>query len=354
MRIALVSDADAAGLREPLTRLLVGRGLRPELTELDGRSPYPGPAAGSPPELSVLLLRAEALVPELYRARALLGPPAAREAICDRAVEAVLDRVRALRRGGGAVLVADFPAPLRSPLGIQDAAVPLGLRASIRRINEGVEGGVRGIEGAGVLARAAAAARLGGAHSAPGSPALAFALAREIDRHVAALRGLTRRALILDLDNTLWGGAGSEILLSPEGGGRPWYAFQQACVDLRDRGVRLAIAARGERGPALEILARHPHSLLRPEDFDAVEIGWGDKVTCCLRIAGRLGLGLNELAFFDDNPVERQRVAAALPGVAVIPVPRDPSRFVEALWGSAAFESAEPVLGAPGRLWLVA
>jgi len=360
LRIALVSDTTVRDLVHPLTGVLAEQGVQPEFSVVEGEAVADLADAVYPtsPELTILILHARELAPELFRARTLLSPVGERVAICDRVSEALVSQVRAIRAATGApVLVADFPVPVHSPLGIQDASVELGLRACIRRINDALEDAARGLSGVTVFARSAAAARLGANHVEPAdrwrvgreeSAGLLYAWARELGRHVSALRDANRTVLVLDLDNTLWGGAaGREVVLGPSGAGRPWYDFQQVCLDLWERGVLLAIAAKGDRRAAMSVLRSHPHALLREQHFSAIIIGEEDKATACLKIAGQLGVGLNKLALFEDNPVEREWVSQALPEVEVIPVPRDPARYTRALAATSAFEAVTPSLPNP-------
>ncbi len=352
MRIALTSDVPVTPLREPLARALAPLGVAATFN-LAGSDPGVcldpvGALWRGRPEIAVMVYHLEHLAPELLRAATLLGPAADRAAICERAAGELLERARAAAAVWAQALVANLLTPPRSPLGICDGRVELGLSACVRRINDRLEEGLRGVAGARLLDLAAVGARLGAAHLAPESAALHYALASEIGRHVSALLGCCRRALVLDLDNTLWGGGAGElgdVLLSPSGAGRPWYNFQQACLDLYERGVVLAVAAKCDPAAALRVMRGHPHMLLRPEHFAAMEIHWGDKVSSLLKIAGQLRIGLNELAFFDDNPLERGVVSGALPEVAVIPAPADPSRFAEVLAACEGFESIEPEIG---------
>jgi len=306
-------------------------------------------------DLTVLSVHADELVPELFRTRTLLGPLQERQALCDRAASALLQQVERLVEGTrGPVLVLDLEVPARSPLGIQDGAVPLGLRACIRRLNGTLEDALRSEGRVSVVARSALPARLEAPSTDPKlrylagqreSRAMLGAIADELARHVHALTGRTRKVLVLDLDNTVWGGVLGEeglggLRLDVAGPGRAYRDFQQACLDLHDRGVVLAVASKNDHDLAVEALRDHPHALLRPEHFSALQIHWEDKATSCRRIAEELNVGLDSLVFFDDNPVEREWVAAACPEVEVVDVPRDAARYTEALVGLRAFETA--------------
>ncbi len=359
MHVCLISDTTIRTLEGPLAKALeplVGpvRFTHCEYAVHELLNPAAAPYT-SEPELVLLALHADQLAPELFRTSTLLGPVEARRTLIEGAVEAVVGHVRRLLAGTRApVLVCDLVVPLRSPLGIQDNAVELGLLASIRRINAGLEEALRPLPRASVVTLSALAAGLAAPTESPKlrylagqreSRPLLGALAGEVARHVHARRGLTRKVLVLDLDNTLWGGVLGEegtggIDLDVAGTGRAYRDLQQACLDLRDRGVLLALASKNDAEPALHALASHPHALLRPEHFSAVQIHWEDKATSCRRIAEALNVGLDSLVFFDDNPVERAWVATACPQVEVVEVPPDPARYRQVLLGLRAFETA--------------
>lgn len=169
-------------------------------------------------------------------------------------------------------------------------------------------------------------------------------LADNIAKILRAAYGKSRKCLVLDLDNTLWGGVvgddgvtnlrlGNE---TPEG--EAYVAFQQYCRDLKNRGVLLAICSKNDIETAKEGFS-HPDSVLRVEDFAAFEANWEPKHQNLERIAKTLNLGMESLVFVDDNPAERAIVAAQLPMVAVPEIGIDPSRFVEILDSKGYFEA---------------
>jgi FkbH-like protein len=148
--------------------------------------------------------------------------------------------------------------------------------------------------------------------------------------------GQIRKCLVLDLDNTLWGGIVGEdgpggILLGDEGVGLAYAEFQDEIVNLRRKGILLAICSKNNVSDALEVIRSHPSMRLREEHFAAIRINWDDKASNLRSIAAELNIGLDSLVFLDDNPVERSWVREALPAVHVPEWPNDPSEYKTAL-----------------------
>lgn len=167
--------------------------------------------------------------------------------------------------------------------------------------------------------------------------------AREIKAALRGLLGQSRKLVIVDLDDTLWGGVvgdvGWENLLL--GGhhyaGEAYVGFQRALKALTHRGVLLGIASKNEEAVALEAIQRHPEMVLRIEDFAGWKINWRDKAENIAELTSSLNLGLPSVVFIDDNPAERARVREALPEVLVPEWPEDPCLAESALHGLCCF-----------------
>ncbi len=149
-----------------------------------------------------------------------------------------------------------------------------------------------------------------------------------------ALLGRTRKVLVCDLDNTLWGGvigddgpAGIE-LGTVSAKGEAHAAFQRYIITLRQQGTLLAVCSKNELEIAQEPFEKHPECPLKLADFSAWECGWGVKSTGLKKIAQRLNVGLDSLVFIDDNRAECAEVMAALPEVTVIHLDADPADFI--------------------------
>src|SRR5581483_7391641 len=164
-------------------------------------------------------------------------------------------------------------------------------------------------------------------------------------RLIAAQRGLSKKCLVLDLDNTLWGGVvgddGPEGIIVGEGSGtgEAHLALQRYARQLRDRGVILAVCSKNDPAIAEGVFRDHPEMLLKRTDIAAFVANWDDKAANLKRIAQQLNIGIESLVFVDDNPAERARVRHVLPMVAVPELPDDAAYYVRCLAEAGYFES---------------
>jgi len=164
-------------------------------------------------------------------------------------------------------------------------------------------------------------------------------------RILAALRGLSRKCLVLDLDNTLWGGVigddGLDGIVLGEGSaaGEAHLALQRYAKQLKERGVILAVCSKNDSKIAEAAFRDHPEMVLRRGDIAAFQANWDDKAQNLKAIAERLNIGLDSLVFVDDNPIERARVRQALPMVAAPELPEDPAHYVRCLAEAGYFEA---------------
>ena len=155
--------------------------------------------------------------------------------------------------------------------------------------------------------------------------------AEHVARVLAALRGLSRKCLILDLDNTVWGGVigddGLEGIKIGQGDptGEAHLAVQRIALSLRERGIVLAVSSKNTDEIARAPFREHPEMLLKEAHLAVFQANWNDKATNIRAIAEELSLGLDSMVFLDDNPVERDFVRQALPQVAVPELPDDPA-----------------------------
>lgn len=169
-------------------------------------------------------------------------------------------------------------------------------------------------------------------------------LAQEYMRYFRALRGLAKKCLVVDLDNTLWGGVIGEdgldgIHLGANYPGSAFVEFQRAVLDLQRRGVILAIASKNNAADVDAVFDRHTAMVLRKEHFAEAEIHWEPKSESIRRIAGRLKIGLGHMVFVDDNPAEIEHVRRELPMVTVIQLPRRAELYVDALTVEGLFDT---------------
>lgn len=145
-----------------------------------------------------------------------------------------------------------------------------------------------------------------------------------------------KKCIVLDLDNTLWGGIVGEdglagIQLSLTGAGASFIAFQQALLDLYDRGIILAINSRNNPDDALAVIRSHPNMILRERHFAAMRINWQDKAQNILELARELNIGTDAMVFLDDDLTNRAMVRELLPEVETPDLPTDFAEYVRFL-----------------------
>jgi FkbH-like protein len=273
----------------------------------------------------------------------------------------VLDHVEqwatlAARQTRAALVVANFPAPVQPALGVADAKADYGEAEFHLDLNLELLRRMRGHARVQLLDLDRLAAGIGQARAfdprlfhlakMDWSPAMMAAVGEALARHAVAARGAARKCLVLDLDNTLWGGVVGEegpqgVLIGPgDATGEAFAAFQQRIRTLKQRGILLALCSKNNPADVEEAFALRPEMPLRREDFSAAAIGWNAKHEGLRAIAQELNIGVDSLVFIDDNPAEVTLVRELLPEVEAVLLPEDPARFVAVLDGLHAFEKA--------------
>ncbi len=168
------------------------------------------------------------------------------------------------------------------------------------------------------------------------------AFARNLSAIIKSIFGKNKKALVLDLDNTLWGGVIGDdgiggLELGPElPSGQAFSEFQKYLVLLKERGVLLNISSKNEMENAVAGL-NHPDSLLKPEDFICIKANWENKDRNIKQIAHELNIGLDSIVFIDDNPMEREYVSKMLPEVVVPDIGRV-ENYINKIDSSGFFE----------------
>jgi FkbH-like protein len=284
--------------------------------------------------------------------------PGNKEAASD-SVQETLHHFQAIRDGirqnSGAISIVQTLAPLPEGLfGNLDRVLPGAPRQLIDAVNLGLVESIRGTED--VLVDVAAIAETVGLanwHSPaqwnlaklPFADSLLPLYADHVARVIGALRGKSRKCLILDLDNTVWGGVigddGLEGIKVAQGDatGEAHLAVQRLALSLRERGIVLAVSSKNNDDVARKPFREHPEMLLREDHFAVFQANWNDKATNIKAIAEELSLGIDAMVFLDDNPVERGLVRQILPQVAVPELPEDPALYARTLAAAGYFES---------------
>ena len=174
--------------------------------------------------------------------------------------------------------------------------------------------------------------------------ALPYVASRAIDI-VSALRGQFKKCLILDLDNTVWGGViGDDGLEGIQLGhglgiGKAFTEFQMWVKKLKQRGIIICVASKNNEEIAKEPFEKHPDMVLKLDDIAVFMANWETKVDNIRAIQQILNIGFDSMVFLDDNPFERNMVRENIPGITVPELPEDPGEYLEFLYGENLFET---------------
>ncbi len=309
------------------------------------------------PNAVALVVRTDQAAFELWRDFADLAPEAAQQA-AERVVHGYEQWIGAFRKHSQAALIIhSLERPAIPSLGVLDSQSEAGQSGLIRQINRELRRIAAGFHGVYILDYDALVARHGSEHwhderkwltaRLPIAAGYLLQMAREWMRFIvplnAPLSGRTAKVMVVDLDNTLWGGVIGEdgmagIKVGAEYPGAAYQSLHRALLDLSRKGILLAVCSKNNLDDAMEALEKHPGMLVRAKHFAAMRINWTDKAQNLREIAEELNVGIDSLAFIDDNPFEREQVRSALPEVTVIDLPKNPLEYAAAVRNCAAFE----------------
>src|SRR6516162_5218964 len=305
----------------------------------------------SPPQAMLFSLTAREAIASV--------PLTASAAEVDETIARFIDELRSFWRKAreickGVIIQQTFVDITESVLGSYDCFVPGAPARVVSRLNDRLceaarQDGVLLLDVAGASQRDGLNAWFDAGYWLQGkleiAPQAAPLFGDMVTRILAAQRGLSKKCLVLDLDNTLWGGVigddGIEGIVLGEGSaaGEAHLALQHYAKRLKERGVVLAVCSKNDPGIAEAVFHDHPEMVLRRSDIAAFLANWDDKAKNLKAIATRLNIGIDSLVFVDDNPVERARVRQSLPMVAVPELPEDAAQYVRCLADAGYFEA---------------
>ena len=244
------------------------------------------------------------------------------------------------------IVFSNFVIPTFSPLGVLDKKQHIGLKRFYNRINDKLETEYQNDSSIFIFDFNESVSKFGKNDyiNYPmyyrGSLLLSEKFLPEISYdlmgYIKPLKGRNRKCIVLDCDNTLWGGIIGEdgidgIKLNINYPGNHFVDFQKALLSLFKRGIILAVNSKNNEADALEVFRKHPYMQIKESHLAAYRINWQDKVQNMIELAEEINIGLDSMVFFDDNPVERARIKESLPDVKVIDLPKSPALYRKTL-----------------------
>ncbi|HLG71784.1 MAG TPA: HAD-IIIC family phosphatase [Chloroflexota bacterium] len=317
--------------------------------------------AGSPlyafgPDAVIVAFRLDLLAPKLLHD--FLSFDAAQ---LEREAAGIGDRIEALvaalrRQVRSLILVNGFELPCSPALGFADGHLPAGQLTWVRRLNLQLAERLQQYPDAYLLDLDHLFARVGydecldprgwQMSQAPYTKTALVELAQTYVEYLRAFRGPIKKCLVLDCDNTLWGGVLGEegpagIQLGRDYPGSCYTALQEAVVNLSRRGVIVALCSKNDEVDVLDVIRTHPHMVLREEHLAGFRVNWNDKAANLRELASELNIGLDSMVFVDDSPFEAALVRSQLPEVTVWELPPNPSEYAAFLQRQTAFDSLD-------------
>jgi FkbH-like protein len=360
VRVAILSSFTIYGLEESLKVKCAER----KLGCMTYSSPYnqynqeilnsSSPLYEFSPNLTFMLLDTRTILSSLFYNPYSVSVSERREYI-DNRVKDLVNLVRKFtNRSKSKLVVANFHAPVYTPYGICETKTEYGLREMVLDLNAKISYSLQNDPSAFVYDFDAFVAKYGEVNIYDyrqflfGDIKIALncipSLAEEFMGYINAELGINRKCIVLDLDNTLWGGIVGEdgfegIKLSPQFPGASFIEFQRVIQALHERGIILAINSRNNKDEALRVIREHPYMVLRENNFASIKINWNDKISNTKAIAEELNIGLDSLVYFDDDPVNRELISSALPEVMTVNLPKDPALYAQTLMDLNVFNT---------------
>ena len=251
------------------------------------------------------------------------------------------------------IVLSNFQYPTYSPYGINDGKKELGLKEIIENINIKIRDRIKKEKSIFIFDFNGFVTKYGEVNvfnfqqyfSGDIKISIRYTkeFVNELMQFVVAHLGITKKCIVLDLDNTLWGGIIGEdgfesIKLGDEPIGRSFVEFQKRLLALSNRGIILAINSRNNFEDAIRVIREHPNMILKENDFSCVKINWKNKALNLREISKELNIGLDSIVFFDDDPINRELVKKEMPEVSVIDLHSDSSEFANKLTRMIEFE----------------
>jgi FkbH-like protein len=358
--VGIASSFTVDGVVPMLGCALLGHGFRPEMrlsgydqifqTCFDHRAHF-----GGDPDAIVLLWRIEDWLAQEF-ARSVGGDRAALLDACAR-IDEFGQAVGHLRRAfKGTIVVSLPPFPDATAANLLDLDTPINAGSFVRAIVTHAEQRLTGVGNVRLIdldalqrhfgAQRAFDSRTWYLYRQPYAPAFLYEVGRLLGRIIKSTRTAAKKCIVLDCDNTLWGGIVGEdglqgIAIGDDFPGSAYRDLQRYLLHLRSEGVLLAIASKNNEADVWAVFEQHDGMVLRHEHISAARINWETKAANLKEIADELNIGIDSLVFLDDNPFEIEQMRSLLPEVVSILLDEEPAEMVDAIKDMHLFDKLE-------------
>ena len=305
------------------------------------------------PDISLLMIDSRSILKNLFYTPYSVSSEE-RQKYIDNRVRELLTLVKTFtKRSNSKLIINNFNIPTYSPYGICEVKVEYGLKQMIGDLNSKLNSLLRSEPAVYIYDFNAFVTKYGEGNVFDyrqflvGDIKVALNyipyLAEDWMAYIKPTLGLNRKCIVLDLDNTLWGGIVGEdgyegIQLGPKAAGAAFVEFQRHLLSLYQRGVVLAINSKNNPEDALKVIRNHPYMVLREENFASLRINWNDKISNMREIAEELNIGLDSIVYFDDDPVNRELMLKVFPEILTVDLPNDPSLYAPILMSLNDFD----------------
>lgn len=352
IKIAVLSSFTINGVKEALSVKCCEIGILPEFY-IGGYNQHPqeilNPQSGFykfEPDLTIIFIDVMTVSGEQYLQPYQISDEQ-RHKWADEKLNEICSLMQKIKENSSAkILLHNFEAPFRSPMGICENKNELGFIESIELLNASLRGSFKNDSQVFVFDYNSFCSKIGKQNIMDYK--LYYLADMKIDLqhipklceeyigYIKPLMSLNKKCIVLDLDNTLWGGIIGEdgmggIRLGPTPEGMPFLEFQKYLLSLFQRGMILAINSNNNPDDALKVFREHPYMALKEEHFAAMQINWNDKISNMKAIAEEINIGLDSMAFIDDDKLNREMIRNALPEVLVVELPEDSALYLETL-----------------------
>ena len=285
------------------------------------------------PDITFLIIDSRNILGEFFLNPYSISAEERKRFVEDKSNEIINLAKELVKKSKSKLVISNFSVLSYSPIGINEIKEEFGLHDMIRSLNQNIKIGLRLESGIFIYDLNSFVTKFGennvfnykqffygdiriSLHCIP-------YLAEELIGYVTAVLGLSKKCLVLDLDNTLWGGIIGEdgiegIKLGDDPVGRSYVEFQHNLLALNQRGILLAINSKNNFDDAIQVINEHPNMVLKQDNFACVRINWNDKVVNMKEISDELNIGLDSMVFVDDDPVNIEYVRSNLPEISSI------------------------------------